>query len=107
MGIRHLCAFHVLLRNHLHDKHAYLCLMPHILPQAFTVVAVFNSMTFALKVTPLAVRSLSEGAVAIRRFQVRIEYTSVQVSFAPKKRLVNMLLRIYLENAGPGLGGCM
>lgn len=49
------------------------CLTPHIHPQAFTVVAVFNSMTFALKVTPLAVRSLSEGAVAIRRFQVRIE----------------------------------
>ncbi|XP_022527761.2 ATP-binding cassette sub-family C member 5 [Astyanax mexicanus] len=37
--------------------------------QAFTVVAVFNSMTFALKVTPLAVRSLSEGAVAVKRFQ--------------------------------------
>ncbi|XP_011609187.2 multidrug resistance-associated protein 5 isoform X2 [Takifugu rubripes] len=37
--------------------------------EAFTVVAVFNSMTFALKVTPLAFRSLSEGAVAIRRFQ--------------------------------------
>uniref|UniRef100_A0A671WEZ3 ATP-binding cassette sub-family C member 5 n=1 Tax=Sparus aurata TaxID=8175 RepID=A0A671WEZ3_SPAAU len=39
--------------------------------QAFTVVAVFNSMTFALKVTPSAVRSLSEGAVAVQRFQVR------------------------------------
>uniref|UniRef100_A0A3Q3EEF5 ATP-binding cassette sub-family C member 5 n=1 Tax=Labrus bergylta TaxID=56723 RepID=A0A3Q3EEF5_9LABR len=39
--------------------------------EAFTVVAVFNSMTFALKVTPLAVRSLSEGAVAVKRFQVR------------------------------------
>uniref|UniRef100_A0A8C9Z1B7 ATP-binding cassette sub-family C member 5 n=1 Tax=Sander lucioperca TaxID=283035 RepID=A0A8C9Z1B7_SANLU len=39
--------------------------------QAFTVVAVFNSMTFSLKVTPLAVRSLSEGAVAVKRFQVR------------------------------------
>ncbi|KAF7657887.1 hypothetical protein LDENG_00020780 [Lucifuga dentata] len=37
--------------------------------QAFTVVAVFNSMTFALKVTPLAVRSLSEAAVAVKRFQ--------------------------------------
>lgn len=63
--------------------------MPHILPQAFTVVAVFNSMTFALKVTPLAVRSLSEGAVAIRRFQVRIEYTSA-LCFCPNKILVNM-----------------
>uniref|UniRef100_A0A8C7RZD4 Si:ch211-221f10.2 n=1 Tax=Oncorhynchus mykiss TaxID=8022 RepID=A0A8C7RZD4_ONCMY len=38
--------------------------------QAFTVVAVFNSMTFALKVTPLAVRALSEGSVAVNRFQV-------------------------------------
>ncbi|XP_051514905.1 ATP-binding cassette sub-family C member 5-like isoform X2 [Myxocyprinus asiaticus] len=38
--------------------------------QAFTVVAVFNSMTFALKVTPLAVRALSEGAVAVKRFQL-------------------------------------
>ncbi|XP_053336078.1 ATP-binding cassette sub-family C member 5 isoform X1 [Clarias gariepinus] len=37
--------------------------------QAFTVVAIFNSMTFALKVTPLSVRGLSEGAVAVRRFQ--------------------------------------
>uniref|UniRef100_A0A669B606 Si:ch211-221f10.2 n=1 Tax=Oreochromis niloticus TaxID=8128 RepID=A0A669B606_ORENI len=39
--------------------------------EAFTVVAVFNAMTFALKVTPLAVRSLSEAAVAVKRFQVR------------------------------------
>ncbi|XP_016378267.1 multidrug resistance-associated protein 5-like [Sinocyclocheilus rhinocerous] len=37
--------------------------------QAFTVIAVFNSMTFALKVTPLAVRALSEGSVAVKRFQ--------------------------------------
>ncbi|XP_029021322.1 ATP-binding cassette sub-family C member 5 isoform X2 [Betta splendens] len=37
--------------------------------EAFTVVALFNSMTFALKVTPLAVRALSEGAVAVTRFQ--------------------------------------
>ncbi|XP_041697456.2 multidrug resistance-associated protein 5 isoform X1 [Coregonus clupeaformis] len=37
--------------------------------QAFTIVAVFNSMTFALKVTPLAVRALSEGSVAVNRFQ--------------------------------------
>uniref|UniRef100_A0A3P9JD61 ATP-binding cassette sub-family C member 5 n=1 Tax=Oryzias latipes TaxID=8090 RepID=A0A3P9JD61_ORYLA len=37
--------------------------------EAFTVVAVFNSMTFALKVTPLAVRALSEGAIAVKRFQ--------------------------------------
>lgn len=37
--------------------------------EAFTVVAVFNAMTFALKVTPLAVRSLSEASVAVKRFQ--------------------------------------
>lgn len=47
------------------------CRSQHIPSQAFTVVAVFNSMTFALKVTPSAVRSLSEGAVAVQRFQVR------------------------------------
>lgn len=50
------------------------------------MVAVFNSMTFALKVTPLAVRSLSEGAVAIRRFQVS------------NARPVNMLIRSYPES---------
>lgn len=35
------------------------------------MVAVFNAMTFALRVTPLAVRSLSEASVAVKRFQVR------------------------------------
>lgn len=44
--------------------------------QAFTIVAVFNSMTFALKVTPLAVRALSEGSVAVKRFQVKNTSTS-------------------------------
>lgn len=63
-----------------------LCLTPHILPQAFTVVAVFNSMTFALKVTPLAVRSLSEGAVAIRRFQVRIECGCAELHYFCSKK---------------------
>uniref|UniRef100_A0A8C6TCW1 Si:ch211-221f10.2 n=1 Tax=Neogobius melanostomus TaxID=47308 RepID=A0A8C6TCW1_9GOBI len=47
--------------------------------EAFTVVAVFNSMTFALKVTPLAVRALSEGSVAVKRFQVRIKCTQVNL----------------------------
>ncbi|XP_056140090.1 multidrug resistance-associated protein 5 isoform X2 [Lampris incognitus] len=37
--------------------------------QAFTVVTVFNAMTFALKVTPFSVKSLSEGSVAIERFK--------------------------------------
>lgn len=37
-------------------------------------------MTFALKVTPLAVRSLSEGAVAVKRFQVRLCDLSTKAS---------------------------
>ncbi|KAK3526468.1 hypothetical protein QTP70_028681, partial [Hemibagrus guttatus] len=37
--------------------------------QAFTVVAVFNSMTFPLKITPLVVRGLSEATIAVKRFQ--------------------------------------
>ncbi|XP_072292178.1 ATP-binding cassette sub-family C member 5 [Eucyclogobius newberryi] len=47
--------------------------------EAFTVVAVFNSMTFALKVTPLAVRALSEGSVAVKRFQRLIMMEDRQV----------------------------
>uniref|UniRef100_A0A8B9BNX2 ATP-binding cassette sub-family C member 5 n=1 Tax=Anser brachyrhynchus TaxID=132585 RepID=A0A8B9BNX2_9AVES len=39
--------------------------------QAFTVVTVFNSMTFALKVTPFSVKSLSEASVSVDRFKVR------------------------------------
>lgn len=38
--------------------------------KAFTVVTVFNSMTFALKVTPFSVKSLSEASVSVDRFKV-------------------------------------
>ncbi|KAM4795961.1 MIT domain-containing protein 1 [Rhinophrynus dorsalis] len=38
-------------------------------PEAFTVVTVFNSMTSALKMIPLAVRAASEASVSISRFQ--------------------------------------
>ncbi|XP_040534672.1 ATP-binding cassette sub-family C member 5 isoform X5 [Gallus gallus] len=38
--------------------------------QAFTVVTVFNSMTFALKVTPFSVKSLSEASVSVDRFKL-------------------------------------
>uniref|UniRef100_A0A3B5MAS9 ATP-binding cassette sub-family C member 5 n=1 Tax=Xiphophorus couchianus TaxID=32473 RepID=A0A3B5MAS9_9TELE len=38
--------------------------------QAFTVVTVFNAMTFALKVTPISVKSLSEASVAVERFKI-------------------------------------
>ncbi|XP_059833182.1 ATP-binding cassette sub-family C member 5-like [Hypanus sabinus] len=37
--------------------------------QAFTVVAVFNAMTFALKITPISVKALSEASVAVGRFK--------------------------------------
>ncbi|KAI5098386.1 multidrug resistance-associated protein 5 isoform X1, partial [Silurus meridionalis] len=37
--------------------------------QAFTVVTIFNAMTFALKVTPFSVKSLSEASVAMERFK--------------------------------------
>ncbi|KAG8586824.1 hypothetical protein GDO81_005492 [Engystomops pustulosus] len=37
--------------------------------KAFTVVTVFNSMTSALKMIPLAVRAASEASVSISRFQ--------------------------------------
>lgn len=37
--------------------------------QAFTVVTVFNSMTFALKVTPFSVKSLSEASVSMERYK--------------------------------------
>uniref|UniRef100_A0A8C9UYT8 ATP-binding cassette sub-family C member 5 n=1 Tax=Scleropages formosus TaxID=113540 RepID=A0A8C9UYT8_SCLFO len=37
--------------------------------EAFTVVAIFNSMTFALKVTPGSLRALSEASIAVKRFQ--------------------------------------
>uniref|UniRef100_A0A4W3HII4 ATP-binding cassette sub-family C member 5 n=1 Tax=Callorhinchus milii TaxID=7868 RepID=A0A4W3HII4_CALMI len=39
--------------------------------QAFTFVAVFNAMTFALKITPISVKALSEASVAMDRFQVK------------------------------------
>ncbi|KAG8452189.1 hypothetical protein GDO86_004109 [Hymenochirus boettgeri] len=37
--------------------------------EAFTVVAVFSSMTTALKIIPLAVKAASEASVSISRFQ--------------------------------------
>lgn len=38
------------------------------------MVTVFNSMTFALKVTPFSVKSLSEASVAIDRIKVSIPH---------------------------------
>lgn len=67
-----------------------------VLFQAFTVVAVFNSMTFALKVTPLAVRSLSEGAVAVKRFQVRhVDQNATSMPQSSYKTLLVFVFRQY------------
>ncbi|MGH0138248.1 UNVERIFIED_CONTAM: hypothetical protein FKN15_038511 [Acipenser sinensis] len=47
--------------------------------QAFTVVTVFNAMTFALKVTPFSVKSLSEASVAVDRFKSLFLMEEVQI----------------------------
>ncbi|MBN3298523.1 MRP5 protein, partial [Amia calva] len=47
--------------------------------QAFTVVTVFNAMTFALKITPLSVKSLSEASVAMERFKSLFLMEEVQM----------------------------
>ncbi|XP_051952983.1 ATP-binding cassette sub-family C member 5-like [Xyrauchen texanus] len=47
--------------------------------QAFTVVTVFNAMTFALKVTPFSVKSLSEASVAIDRFKSLLMMAEVKM----------------------------
>lgn len=46
------------------------------------MVTVFNAMTFALKVTPFSVKSLSEASVAMDRFKVRHRTFSGPVSGA-------------------------
>ncbi|XP_048400660.1 ATP-binding cassette sub-family C member 5-like isoform X2 [Stegostoma tigrinum] len=40
--------------------------------EAFTIVAVFNAMTFALKITPISVKALSEASVAVSRFKGKL-----------------------------------
>ncbi|XP_028650798.1 multidrug resistance-associated protein 5 isoform X2 [Erpetoichthys calabaricus] len=47
--------------------------------QAFTVVTVFNAMTFALKVTPFSVKSLSEASVSVDRFKSLFLMEEVQI----------------------------
>lgn len=43
------------------------------------MVTVFNAMTFALKVTPFSVKSLSEASVAVERFKVLIDFKNIEV----------------------------
>uniref|UniRef100_H9GH89 ATP-binding cassette sub-family C member 5 n=1 Tax=Anolis carolinensis TaxID=28377 RepID=H9GH89_ANOCA len=64
--------------------------------QAFTVVTVFNSMTFALKVTPFSVKSLSEASVAIDRFKSLFLMEEVHMV---KKKPANPHAAIEVKNA--------
>nr|XP_056705401.1 ATP-binding cassette sub-family C member 5 isoform X2 [Euleptes europaea] len=64
--------------------------------QAFTVVTVFNSMTFALKVTPFSVKSLSEASVAVDRFKSLFLMEEVHMV---KKKPASPLTAIEVKNA--------
>uniref|UniRef100_A0A667HC86 ATP binding cassette subfamily C member 5 n=1 Tax=Lynx canadensis TaxID=61383 RepID=A0A667HC86_LYNCA len=64
--------------------------------QAFTVVTVFNSMTFALKVTPFSVKSLSEASVAVDRFKSLFLMEEVHMI---KKKPASPHIKIEVRNA--------
>ncbi|XP_006737490.1 multidrug resistance-associated protein 5-like [Leptonychotes weddellii] len=64
--------------------------------QAFTVVTVFNSMTFALKVTPFSVKSLSEASVAVDRFKSLFLMEEVHMI---KKKPASPHIKIEVKNA--------
>ncbi|XP_066478700.1 ATP-binding cassette sub-family C member 5 isoform X2 [Tiliqua scincoides] len=64
--------------------------------QAFTVVTVFNSMTFALKVTPFSVKSLSEASVAADRYKSLFLMEEVHMI---KKKPANPHTAIEVKNA--------
>ncbi|CAK6441862.1 unnamed protein product [Pipistrellus nathusii] len=64
--------------------------------QAFTVVTVFNSMTFALKVTPFSVKSLSEASVAVDRFKSLFLMEEVHMI---KKSPASAHIKIEMKNA--------
>ncbi|XP_004713507.1 ATP-binding cassette sub-family C member 5 isoform X1 [Echinops telfairi] len=64
--------------------------------QAFTVVTVFNSMTFALKVTPFSVKSLSEASVAADRFKSLFVMEEVH---RIKKKPASPHVKIEMKNA--------
>ncbi|KAM9583222.1 ATP-binding cassette sub-family C member 5 isoform 2-T2 [Trichechus inunguis] len=64
--------------------------------QAFTVVTVFNSMTFALKVTPFSVKSLSEASVAIDRFKSLFLMEEVHMI---KRKPAGPHIKIEMKNA--------
>ncbi|XP_036731041.1 ATP-binding cassette sub-family C member 5 isoform X1 [Manis pentadactyla] len=64
--------------------------------QAFTVVTVFNSMTFALKVTPFSVKSLSEASVAVDRFKSLFLMEEVHMI---KKKPASPHIKIEMKNA--------
>ncbi|XP_078521976.1 ATP-binding cassette sub-family C member 5 isoform X2 [Lissotriton helveticus] len=64
--------------------------------QAFTVVTVFNSMTFALKVTPFSVKSLSEATVSLERFKSLFLMEEVHLI---KRKPASPKVTIELKNA--------
>ncbi|NWI64033.1 MRP5 protein, partial [Todus mexicanus] len=70
---------------------------------AFTVVTVFNSMTFALKVTPFSVKSLSEASVSVDRFKVSSRSASrlflMEEVHMIKKKPANPQTAIEVKNA--------
>uniref|UniRef100_A0AAY4B775 ATP-binding cassette, sub-family C (CFTR/MRP), member 5 n=1 Tax=Denticeps clupeoides TaxID=299321 RepID=A0AAY4B775_9TELE len=85
-------AFSEAVRHCSYLKCKYWILKPNthlniVFPQAFTVVTVFNAMTFALKVTPFSVKSLSEASVAMERFKVRNGPAPFGPSLHPRTRL--------------------
>ncbi|XP_078266352.1 ATP-binding cassette sub-family C member 5-like isoform X2 [Rhinoraja longicauda] len=67
--------------------------------EAFTVVTVFNAMTFSLKVTPFSVRSLAEGSVAVDRFkpercQIAIELQNATLAWDSPNSSVQSSLKM-------------
>ncbi|XP_073215273.1 ATP-binding cassette sub-family C member 5 isoform X2 [Lepidochelys kempii] len=64
--------------------------------QAFTVVTVFNSMTFALKVTPFSVKSLSEASVSVDRYKSLFLMEEVHMI---KKKPASPHIAIEVKNA--------
>uniref|UniRef100_A0AAY4BA40 ATP-binding cassette, sub-family C (CFTR/MRP), member 5 n=1 Tax=Denticeps clupeoides TaxID=299321 RepID=A0AAY4BA40_9TELE len=64
--------------------------------QAFTVVTVFNAMTFALKVTPFSVKSLSEASVAMERFKSLFMMAEVE---AIRERPTNPQAAVEMQGA--------
>ena len=51
--------------------------------QAFTIIAVLNSMRFSLGVLPFAVKSLADAQVSFKRYKVGCHHTNFLVNAPP------------------------